>query len=352
MHPPSQGSVEDQEAGSSTPEPAKSTRRAGDEYECELPVRLDPAEIRRLSRLSPWRSSAHIALEWALVFGAATLCWKYWHPALYVVTVAFIGARQHALMLLAHDAAHWRLFRSRALNDWAGEAFLAWPLVLFSMQAYRQNHLPHHRSLNTEGDPDWVRKQTPDWEFPMKPGQLARMLVMDALGIGFVRFMILMSRMPKTAARKPAEGRALAVARLAFLLATAVTLTALHAWKFYLLFFVVPFVTWLQLVFHVRSIAEHFAIPRRPGIHAGTRTVLTSWFDRLFVVSKNGNHHLEHHLFPSVPFYRLPELHRLLMEQPAFRDRAYLTQGYWGVLRDCVTVKRAESPIVEAVPSP
>jgi fatty acid desaturase len=324
---------------------------AGDEYERELPVRLDPAEIKRLSVLQPWRSSAHIALEWGLIGGAAALCWRFWHPALYVITVAFIAARQHALMLLAHDAAHWRLFRRRSVNDWVGEVFLAWPLVLFSMRAYRQNHLPHHRHLNTDGDPDWMRKQTPEWVFPVKPAELARTLLMDALGIGFVRFMIIMSKMPRAATAKPTQGRAFKMARLAFLVAMAVSLTLLHAWTFYLLFFVVPFVTWLQLVFHVRSIAEHFAIPREPGLYAQTRTVLPTWFDRVFVLSKNGNYHLEHHLFPSVPFYRLPELHRLLMAQPAFRDSAYLTHGYWGVLRDCVQTPPAAAPLANPMPS-
>jgi fatty acid desaturase len=276
-------------------------------------------------------------MEWGLVFGATTLCWRFWHPALYVVTVAFVAARQHAMMLLAHDAAHFRLFRRRALNDWVGEAFLAWPLVLFSMQAYRQNHLPHHRHLNTEKDPDWVRKQTPEWRFPMKRWELARMLFMDAIGVGFFKFLIIMSRLKRGAAAAGAEAPSnFKRARLAFLVATVLTLSVLHAWKFYLLFWVVPFLTWLQLIFHVRSIAEHFAIRRSGGVYAQTRTVLPGVLDRVFVLSKNGNYHLEHHFYPSVPFYRLPELHRVLMQQPAFRESAHFTRGYWGVLKECV----------------
>jgi fatty acid desaturase len=315
--------------------------RENDEYERELPVRLEAGELKRLAQLQPWRSSAHIAFEWGLVFSAAFLCWKFWHPLLYLVTVAFIAARQHALMLLAHDAAHFRLFRRRALNDWIGEAFLAWPLVLFSMQAYRQNHLPHHRHVNTGRDPDWVRKQSPEWVFPMTRAKLARMLLMDALGLGFVKFIVIMRRLRRDAATAGAQPpRAFKLWRLAFLLTTALVLTVLHAWKLYLLFWVVPFLTWLQLIFHVRSIAEHFAIQRADGVYGQTRTVLTGFLDRAFVLSKNGNYHLEHHLFPSVPFYRLPELHNLLMQQPAFRESAHFTRSYWGVLKECVQPPR------------
>jgi fatty acid desaturase len=311
------------------------TQIPSDDYAGELPLRIDPAAIRRLSQLRPFISSAHIALEWALIVGAAWLCWHFWHPALYVLTVAFVGARQHALIVLAHEAAHWRLFRRRAVNDWVGELLLAWPFVVFTMQAYRRNHLPHHRHINTAEDPDWVRKQTPAWRFPMPALQLARMLLLDALGVGFVQFIVVASKLPAARDTDAPQARAFSRGRLAFLLATAIALSALHAWKQYLLFWVVPYVTWMQFCFHVRSIAEHFAMRGASGVYAQTRTVLPTWFDRVFILPKNANYHLEHHLFPSVPFYRLPELHRLLMEQPSYRDSAHITRGYLGVLREC-----------------
>lgn len=315
--------------------PAEPSR---DEYEGAVPERLDPALIRKLSELNPAISTAHVAMEWLCIGLAASVCWRFWHPALYLLTVAFIGARQHALIVLAHDAAHYRLFRNRALNDWLGELLLAWPFVLFTMQAYRRNHFPHHRFVNTNRDPDWVRKQTPDWHFPKTRAQLATMLFLDAIGVGFGKFVVTASRLPSAPVDSSStKNRAFAFGRLAFLLLLAVTIALTHTWKIYLLFWVVPYVTWMQLCFHVRSIAEHFAIPaNRRGVYAQTRTVLPSWFDRVFVLPKNANFHLEHHLFPSVPFYRLPELHRTLMERASYRDSVHLTRGYLGVLRECI----------------
>lgn len=309
-----------------------------DEYEGELPIRIDPATIRELSVVRPGVSVLHIAMEWSLIFAVAFLCHRYFHPVLYVVTLAFIGARQHALIVLAHDAAHWRLFRNRAVNDWVGELALAWPFVFFTMQSYRRNHLPHHRHINSERDPDWVRKQNAEWEFPMTWPKLLGLLFLDVIGVGFIKFLVVALRLPRassTSSAATADARIFRVARLGFLIATIVTISLLQAWTEYLLFWVVPYVTWMQVCFHVRSIAEHFAIRGRTGVFAQTRTVIPNWFERMFVLSKHVNYHLEHHLFPSVPFHRLPELHRLLMEQPAFRKSAHLTRGYLAVLREC-----------------
>lgn len=316
---------------------ADAPNRAEAQFEASGATRIDVTAIKKLSRIDSVRSAAHIICEWLLIIAAAVLCWRYWHPAVYVVAVAFIGARQHGLMVLAHDGAHWRLFRNRTVNDWVSELALAWPFVVLSMQMYRQNHLPHHKHINTDRDPDWVRKQTADWRFPKTRTQLVRMLILDAIGVGFAQFIIVSIGFARAASRdkRPQLPVAFRVGRLLFLVSVVTIVSVLHAWWQVLLFWLVPFVTWTQLCFHVRSIAEHFAIHGRQGVYAQTRTVIPSVFERIFVLPKHANYHLEHHLFPSVPFYRLPELHRYLMEQPEYRAGAHVTRGYVQVLREC-----------------
>ncbi len=44
------------------------------------------------------------------------------------------------------------------------------------------------------------------------------------------------------------------------------------------------------------------------------------------------NFHLEHHLLPTVPHYRLPEMHQLLVERGAWAE-ATKADGYLEVLR-------------------
>src|SRR5260370_4547329 len=121
------------------------------------PAKLSKAQLQALSRLNPYLSAYHIVLEWGAVVLAAMLCQHFWNPLLYAATVIFIGARQHALLILMHDGTHYRLFRSRRINDWVTELLLAWP-HLVAMRSSRQDHLSPHHYLNTEPHPDSLRQ--------------------------------------------------------------------------------------------------------------------------------------------------------------------------------------------------
>jgi fatty acid desaturase len=113
---------------------------------------------------------------------------------------------------------------------------------------------------------------------------------------------------------------------------------------------VVPFVTWLQLFLRIRSVAEHFAIAGRHDLYAETRTVLPTWFERIFVAPEGIHYHLEHHLYPSVPSYRLGELHRALLAVPEFRRSAQVTRGYWRVALECMQNQNHWRPNPAATP--
>lgn len=308
-------------------------RRGLDEFAGEVPARITKQQLRELSRVSGLRSALHIAGEWGLIAAAMCLCQAMWNPILYALTVAFIGARQHALLVLMHDGTHYRLFRNRRLNDWAAELLLAWP-HLVTMRSYRQNHFPHHRYLNTDLDPDWLRKRdNAEWRFPQSRASLARLLLRDLSGIGAVGLIKLMSSLSSKDAAAP---RAFTLARLGFYLAAAGAIVGTGGVNIFLLYWLVPYFTWLIMIMRLRSIAEHFAIDGRAGVYAQTRTTRTALLERIFIAPKNVNYHVEHHFYPSVPFYRLPELHALLSSKPEFRAAAHLSRTYLGVLRECL----------------
>jgi fatty acid desaturase len=307
----------------------------GDEYDGEWPDRLAAAEVRRLSDLRPAISTMHLALEWFQIVAAAWVVWTFWHPLLYLLAVAFIGARQHVLIIVfMHDGAHYRLFRNRRLNDWVAELAIAWPFVLLSMRSYRRNHFPHHRHTNTEKDPDWVRKAS--WIYPRSPGAVVRLLLMYLLGFGFVRFLYAVSKLPRRGLAT-AEDRAFALGRVVYTVALLGGIVALDLIEVFLLFWIIPFATWMQLVFNLRSMADHSEIHGRRGAYAGTRTITLNWIQRLFVLGKDrAFYHVEHHMYPSVPFYRLHALHERLMELPAFRANVHVTKGFVGFVKECM----------------
>ncbi len=315
-----------------------------DSYEGSIPVRLEKAVLRELSHVNSIVSGAHVLLEWGLIVASALLCTRYFSYPLYVLTVVLIGARQHSLIVLMHDGAHYRLHRNRRINEVIGEALLAYPFLLFTMRDYRANHFAHHRHLNTNKDPDWVRKQTPDWKFPKSPFAMAKLLAQNALGFGFMRFLLATLALPKSRLDQRSY------LRIGYIALACAVITLTGAWVTVALYWLVPLATWAQFAFHVRSIAEHFALPEREGVYGETRTVLANAFDRVFVGCKNVNYHLEHHLFPSVPFFRLGRLHAILMSRDDYRRQAHVTRGYWRVMVECTrgAPDQAREPLRQA----
>lgn len=297
-----------------------------------VPVKLTKEELTRLSALNPWMASFHIGLEWALVAATIFLCQRYWHPMLYVLAVAFIGSRQHALLVLMHDGVHYRLLRNRRLNDWISEVILAWPHLVTARQ-YRKNHFGHHRYLNTPQDPDLIRRKgDPAWVFPQATAELARMLFRDATGLNAPA----MLKLAAAVAKADSVPLWFNGARYGFYAAALAVTIYLRAFTGFVLFWIVPMFTWLVLIMRLRSIAEHHAIDGPQSEYGLTRTTQATLLERIFVAPKNVNYHIEHHFFPSVPFYRLPELHQILMSKPGYSEGAHLTRTYWGVLEESV----------------
>jgi fatty acid desaturase len=68
-----------------------------------------------------------------------------------------------------------------------------------------------------------------------------------------------------------------------------------------------------------------------------SRTTYPTILERLLLGTNNINYHLDHHLYPSVPFYNLPALHDSLLKTKDFRENAHITTTYLGVLRECLS---------------
>jgi len=324
-------------------EPAATVELPGvpsDVYVAEPPARLPAELIREFSRISTARFVAHLLLEFGLIAGAIWLCEMFWHPALYILTVIWIGARQHALMILMHDAAHYRAANNRKLNDVLG--LIAGTPLFISLQAYRHEHFAHHRHVNTDDDPQWVDRDGPEWVFPKSRKGLAALLIGDLFGLGSyatVRYVLVLQK------RLLEHGASLWLIALQPLLTiaiiTAVAVTG--TWVPFALYWVVPIATWLTLILRIRSIAEHYALPHDRVLNF-TRSVLPTFLEKLFIAPKSIALHLEHHQYPSVPFFQLASLHNALMDQADFREQSHITSGYSSVLRECLKFTNTRPP--------
>ncbi len=303
---------------------------------------LSRDEIKSLTRASDWAGARAVVFTWGVIIGSLALLARFPHPVTFVLVVIVLGGRQLALAVMMHEAAHGTLFRKRFLNDVVGDIVCARP-VWSDVRRYRKHHLAHHAHTGTERDPD-LGLAAP---FPITRASLVRKLLRDLTGIsGLKRVLGLLlmdlelitydvgggaKRLPwRSLGHHLSVGvRNLAPPIVANAALFGVLYALGHAWLFSA--WAVAFLTSYGLFLRVRSIAEHAGLGGGADPFTNTRTTAANIFARMTVSPLNVGYHLEHHLLPTVPYHRLPELHRVLRERDAVPETS-LAPGYFAVL--------------------
>jgi len=134
-----------------------------------IPERLPPATIKELSVLDPAKAIGATAEEWVAIAAAIAVCSFFWQPALYVAAVVVIGSRQHALLILGHDASHYRYLPTRWPNELFANLFLMWP-TFASVEGFRKFHSTHHQYTNLPDDGSRYIWYTHDAAGELEPG--------------------------------------------------------------------------------------------------------------------------------------------------------------------------------------
>ena len=304
----------------------------------DLSLELEEAQLKPLFKTNSIRHAFAIVFNWIVIILAVYACHKYFHPITYLIALIIIGARMHALAILMHDATHYRFLKNRKWNDLLTNIFTMYPLFL-TIEKYRANHLQHHVHLNTEEDPDWVSKlPKKEFRFPKTKvefiaGVLSYFLLIQGVkdAIWFVtRFNILGDQAAKKTNKKSNP-----LPQLIFYGLLITTLSYWGLWKYFLLFWIIPYFSTFLMFQYIRSVAEHFGELEYDHLLRSTRTVKTNFLERFLIAPHNVGYHIEHHLYPGVPYYNLPKLHELLMETSTFKENAHLTQGYLsGMLKE------------------
>ncbi|MEP0777705.1 fatty acid desaturase [Microcoleus sp. ZQ-A2] len=71
----------------------------------------------------------------------------------------------------------------------------------------------------------------------------------------------------------------------------------------------------INTMVNIRGMSQHTLLEQESDVIRGTRTILTNPVTRFFMC--NENYHLEHHLYPAVPWYNLPRLHQEIKDELA-----------------------------------
>ncbi len=291
------------------------------------------SELKELSKVSKWKGLAYVLADWLTILGVASLAIYTANPVGYLFAMFIIATRQHALLIIMHDASHYRLVPNRRLNDLLSNLLIAYPMLIRT-DAYRQNHLMHHSHTNTDDDPDWIRKaDNPEWKFPKTRFQIARMLLNDLLGGGFINSLIAIYDLGM--AKKTNASFVDRVGQYSFLaVSMAIAIANGFGLTLFLLWYL-PSFTFLPAILRIRSIAEHFGVENVHDLNA-SRNYHCNVIEQTIFAPHNVDYHLDHHLFPSVPFYNLQKLHLHLLTDPNYSQESHQSTGLFGVRRPTV----------------
>ncbi len=110
-------------------------------------------------------------------------------------------------------------------------------------------------------------------------------------------------------------------------LAIVTKLTGTYAFPYFLLLWVAPLFTSFAFFMILRQLVQHGNGGR--GWVNNTRTFLVAPFIRFAVFPFGQDYHLPHHMYATVPHYRLKRLHAMLMEYPEYQEESLEVHGYF-----------------------
>ena len=278
---------------------------------------LSFAELRALQRCSDLQGGLRLAVHVALLVASGWLVWASagWTtlPAVFV-----LGLVQVALFAPAHECMHRTAFASKRANAIVG--WLAACPSLLNLHFYTAFHWAHHRNTQIPmEDPELLAPQ-PD----TLGGYLLRLL---SLPFWQLRLTVIFDAWRGNLSRYPyiprfgaptiiRSVRAMSVA----MFGGAIVAGVLFGRK-------TPFLYWIlqqvlgQIPLRGYLLTEHTGCTEDRNGLTNTRTVLTNPLVRLLMW--NMPFHAEHHLYPTIPFHRLPAAHALIGSRLGFLQKGY-----------------------------
>jgi len=293
---------------------------------------LEANDLAPYLKRSDWRGAWVVCCQWGVTFGLFVAVAMWPHPLTVVIGTVLLGGRQLGFFVLTHESGHRSLFRSPRLNDFVS-TWLTSPFNYTNGRAYMREHLAHHQAVGTEADPDLVNYS----DYPISTRRLKRKLKRDTTGqTGWRNLKNIYAAILKLNQQDP-ETRAALVRGLAVNSAMLGVMTILGYPWLYLLWLAASIFVY-PAVIRIRQIAEHAAVPDLSSdnpLH-NTRTTIAHPLIRLLLCPHQVNFHVEHHLYASVPIYRLHALHAELKRRGEY-EGIPIAEGYVSVLRGVTT---------------
>ncbi len=297
-------------------------------------AKVDRKELKQLMRRSDGPGLRHFGIWLALLLGSgagAVVAWGTWWcvPFFAVYGVMYSMSDHHA-----HELSHGTPFKTRWLNEILYH--LNGFMTLHEGNYWRWSHTRHHtHTLLVGRDPEIA---------VMAPPDIAKIFLdLFFLKSGWTQLKNIFGNATGHVGGDGAHfipegerGKVVWSSR-AFVLVMTTTVAACFYFGT-----VLPALLIVTPRFYGGFVAQIFNITQHAGLRENirdhrqnTRTFITNPVGQFLYM--NMNYHIEHHMFPMVPFHQLPHLHEMIKDQcpPAYR-------GLWSTYRDFVPALRKQ----------
>jgi fatty acid desaturase len=254
-------------------------------------------------------TAAWIVIPGGLAIAAAKAPWALWAKVAICLPLVVLGSHGfHLVGWFAHEGIHLSLAKNKHASMVIG--VLVSGISLFPAMGYGLTHWNHHRYTNQESDPDtriYPRYRTFWTRFFFGRLTANRGYIRNCVALVFGRGVGMNYRLPFT----DGEQRFFAALTLANM-ATWLCIYAALTWidpVASVLGAILPLLISIPVT-GLRIYLEH------NGTGAGVFRDTRSYVAPLYTFLMHGNNmHLEHHMYPKVPCYNLPKVHRFLRDQ-------------------------------------
>ncbi len=265
---------------------------------------IDPKRLRELSQRSDLRGWAQTGSHFAAIGVCGALLWSLrataWAVPLFVVQ----GVLINYLYAGQHEFSHSTVFRTRRLNEIFGR--LIGFIVLAPRDADQVQHFAHHRHTQIwRQDGELYRAK-----FTLRT-YLLRLVGLEYWWANISTIVLYaLGRVSEPYVFGDDRGRVIREARwhvLGYGVIAGLAVWA-HSWAPVLLW-LAPMLA-LKIAHQLQNTIEHVGLPHTGDMFANTRSTRTNPVMRWLCWQMQ--YHTAHHAFPSVPCYRLRELHQAL----------------------------------------
>jgi fatty acid desaturase len=281
---------------------------AAEWYHTDIPRHAMKEFMRRTDGPALRDTGLWVALLVLFGYGGAALWGSWWCIPFLLAYGVLYGSSSDSRW---HECGHGTAFKTRWLNDVNYQ--IASFMIMREPTIWRWSHARHHTDTIIVGrDPEIAVMRPPDLLLLML-NILAIRSTLRAIHLIFLHAFGRLTEEEKTFVPEMEHRKVFVVARIWLFIHLGVAALALYlqSWLPVMLIGVLPtmYGGWLALYF---GVTQHAGLAEDVLDHRlNARTVYMNPIFRF--IYWNMNYHVEHHMFPMVPYHALPQLHRLLL---------------------------------------